>query len=69
MLQTLYIENIAVIEKSEIDFSGFGQTGLYLVNYENFSSLVGHIGDDYFVVKKFDEVSHDDADDRMDTHP
>ncbi len=31
-------------------------TGLYLVNYENFSSLVGHIGDDYFVVKKFDEI-------------
>ena len=31
-------------------------TGLYLVNYENFSSLVGHINDDYFVIKKFDEI-------------
>lgn len=31
-------------------------TGLYLVNYENFSSLVGHINDDYFVIKKFDDV-------------
>ena len=30
--------------------------GLYLVNYENFSSLVGHIKDDYFVIKKFDDV-------------
>ena len=30
-------------------------TGLYLVNYENFSSLVGHIKDDYFVIKKFDD--------------
>lgn len=29
-------------------------TGLYLVNYDNFSSLVGHIADDYFVLKKFD---------------
>ena len=32
------------------------KTGLYLVNYENFSSLVGHIGDEYFVLKKFDNV-------------
>ena len=31
-------------------------TGIYLVNYENFSSLVGHINDDYFVIKKFDEI-------------
>lgn len=31
-------------------------TGLYLVNYDNFSSLVGHIDDDYFVIKKFDEI-------------
>ena len=31
-------------------------TGLYLVNYENFSSLVGHIDDEYFVIKKFDDV-------------
>jgi hypothetical protein len=31
-------------------------TGLYLVNYENFSSLVGHINDDYFVIKKFDDM-------------
>jgi len=31
-------------------------TGLYLVNYENFSSLVGHIDDDYFVIKKFDDI-------------
>ena len=31
-------------------------SGLYLVNYENFSSLVGHIKDDYFVIKKFDDV-------------
>jgi hypothetical protein len=31
-------------------------TGLYLVNYDNFSSLVGHIKDDYFVIKKFDDV-------------
>ena len=30
--------------------------GMYLVNYDNFSSLVGHIGDDYFVIKKFDEL-------------
>lgn len=30
--------------------------GLYLVNYENFSSLVGHIKDDYFVIKKFDDI-------------
>ena len=30
-------------------------TGIYLVNYDNFSSLVGHINDDYFVIKKFDE--------------
>ncbi|MCM1265523.1 MAG: hypothetical protein NC200_04915 [Candidatus Gastranaerophilales bacterium] len=30
--------------------------GLYLVNYDNFSSLVGHIDDDYFVIKKFDDV-------------
>ena len=32
------------------------KTGLYLVNYENFSSLVGHIDENYFVVKKFDEI-------------
>lgn len=31
-------------------------TGMYLVNYDNFSSLVGHINDDYFVLKKFDEI-------------
>ena len=31
-------------------------TGIYLVNYDNFSSLVGHINDDYFVIKKFDEL-------------
>lgn len=30
--------------------------GMYLVNYDNFSSLVGHIDDDYFVIKKFDEI-------------
>ena len=30
--------------------------GLYLVNYEDFSSLVGYIKDDYFVIKKFDDV-------------
>lgn len=29
-------------------------TGLYLVNYDNFSSLVGHVADDYVVLKKFD---------------
>ena len=32
-------------------------SGLYLVNYENFSSLVGHIDDDYFVIKKFDDIT------------
>ena len=31
-------------------------TGLYLVNYDNFSSLVGHINDEYFVIKKFDNI-------------
>lgn len=31
-------------------------TGLYLVNYENFSSLVGHINDNYYVIKKFDSI-------------
>lgn len=31
-------------------------TGLYLVNYDNNSSLVGHIADDYFVIKNFDGV-------------
>ena len=30
--------------------------GMYLVNYDNFSSLVGHIDDNYFVIKKFDDV-------------
>ncbi len=29
-------------------------TGLYLVNYDNFSSLVGHVADNYVVLKKFD---------------
>ena len=31
-------------------------TGLYLVNYDNFSSLVGHIDDNYYVIKKFDGI-------------
>lgn len=31
-------------------------TGLYLVNYDNSSSLVGHIADDYFVIKQFSEI-------------
>lgn len=31
-------------------------TGLYLVNYDNSSSLVGHIADDYFVLKQFDRL-------------
>lgn len=31
------------------------KTGLYLVDYENFSSLVGHIEDEYFVIKRFDK--------------
>lgn len=30
--------------------------GLYLVNYDNSSSLVGHIADDYFVLKQFDRL-------------
>ena len=34
-------------------------SGLYLVNYENFSSLVGHIKEDYFVIKKFDDIVSD----------
>lgn len=34
-------------------------SGLYLVNYENFSSLVGHIKEDYFVIKKFDDIVND----------
>ena len=34
-------------------------TGLYLVNYDNFSSLVGHINDDYYVIKKFDDIVND----------
>ncbi|GEM_PF-5263809 len=33
--------------------------GIYLVNYDNFSSLVGHIDDDYFVLKKFNNVVED----------
>lgn len=32
------------------------KTGLYLVNYDNTSSLVGHIADEYFVIKNFDGV-------------
>ena len=31
-------------------------TGLYLVNYDNSSSLVGHVADDYFVLKQFDGI-------------
>ena len=34
-------------------------TGLYLVNYDNFSSLVGHINDYYYVIKKFDDIVND----------
>lgn len=32
------------------------KTGLYLVNYDNTSSLVGHIADEYFVIKNFDGI-------------
>ena len=45
-------EDITMLTEAKINDT----TSLYLVNYDNFSSLVGHIGDDYFVVKKFDEI-------------
>ena len=45
-------DNLTMLTEAKIN----DNTGLYLVNYENFSSLVGHINDDYFVIKKFDEI-------------
>lgn len=45
-------DDLTMLTEAKINDS----TGLYLVNYENFSSLVGHINDDYFVIKKFDDI-------------
>lgn len=45
-------EDLTMLTEAKID----DDAGLYLVNYDNFSSLVGHIKDDYFVIKKFDDV-------------
>ena len=45
-------ENLTMLTEVKVDEN----TGLYLVNYDNFSSLVGHIKDDYFVIKKFDDL-------------
>ncbi len=45
-------DELTMLTEAKLD----GNKGMYLVNYENFSSLVGHIGDDYFVIKKFDEL-------------
>lgn len=42
-------EDVTMLNEAKIN----DNTGLYLVNYDNFSSLVGHIADDYFVIKKF----------------
>ncbi|MCR5265231.1 MAG: hypothetical protein K6E29_01390 [Cyanobacteria bacterium RUI128] len=45
-------KDLTMLTEAKID----DDAGLYLVNYDNFSSLVGHIKDDYFVIKKFDDV-------------
>ena len=45
-------EDLTMLTEAKIN----DDSGLYLVNYDNFSSLVGHIKDDYFVIKKFDDV-------------
>lgn len=45
-------ENLTMLTEVKISDT----KGMYLVNYDNFSSLVGHINDDYFVIKKFDDI-------------
>lgn len=45
-------EDVTMLNEAKIN----DNTGLYLVNYDNFSSLVGHVKDDYFVIKKFDGI-------------
>lgn len=45
-------EDVTMLNEVKIN----DKTGLYLVNYENTSSLVGHIADDYFVIKNFDGI-------------
>lgn len=45
-------DNLTMLTEVKIN----DKTGLYLVNYDNFSSLVGHIDDDYFVIKKFNDI-------------
>jgi len=52
---TNYDDNLTMLTEVKLN----DKTGLYLVNYENFSSLVGHIDDDYFVIKKFDDIVND----------
>ena len=44
-------ENLVVLNQVEITKN----SGLYLVDYDDFSSLVGYVNDDYFVIKKFAE--------------
>ena len=52
--ETKQVEDDSLTMLTEVKLND--NTGLYLVNYDNFSSLVGHINDEYFVIKKFDNI-------------
>ena len=43
-------EGLIVLDRTSID----EQSGFYLVNFENFTSLIGYINDEIFVLKTFD---------------
>ena len=45
------VDGLTVLTQTPID----NVSGFYLVNFENFSSLIGYIKDEIFVLKTFDE--------------
>ena len=49
------VDGLTILAKTELsDTSGF-----YLVNFEQFTSLIGYINDEIFVLKTFDEFVND----------